>query len=88
MEAVIRLPSMVNEISFIYSTLFGRGTALGGDSLTIAEYCMGQAARQVPHLTHFSWSITFIRCLLGDMASTVQVPMQASQERSHFSGSM
>ena len=65
-----------------------RSTSSGGETLMTALYWGGQATRQLSHLTHFSWLITFILSSLLKMASTGQLPTQASQDRSHLSGSI
>jgi hypothetical protein len=64
------------------------GNSLTGEILMTALYCGGQATRQEPHFTHFSGSMIFFIARPVLIASTGQLPTQASQERSHFSGIM
>ena len=64
------------------------GANPGGETLLTASYSGGQATMHSPHFTQSSWSTAFLRSLVVKMASTGQLPTQASQPRAHFSKSM
>src|SRR3972149_8408062 len=51
------------------------------DTLTIALNLSGQTSRQVPHLTHFSWSMTCTILLAPAMASTGQLRARIPRAR-------